>query len=148
MTELTTTANPTTASDSCPTVLVVDDDPGIVTTLRDILHAWGYEVDVARSGYEAVEHVRRSRPDCILMDIRMPGMDGVEAFRRIKRIAPDSPVIFVTAYADSDLVDDAFREGAVEVIPKPLDLKGLLRLLESVTVTSPTRITDDEESPR
>ena len=62
-------------------VLVVDDDEGMVATLEDILGAAGYDVDVAYSGWQAVERVRHQVPDCILMDVRMPGLNGVEAFR-------------------------------------------------------------------
>lgn len=110
-------------------LLVVDDNEGMVATLRDILGAAGYRIDVAFSGLEAVERVRACRPDGILMDIRMPGMNGVEAFREIKRLSPESFVIFMTAYAASALVEDAKREGAIEVIPKPLDLQHVMSLI-------------------
>ncbi len=110
-------------------LLVVDDDEGMVATLRDILGASGYGVDVAFSGREAVERVKTQTPDGILMDIRMPGMNGLEAFRKTKKLAPESFVIFMTAFSESGLVDDARREGALEVVPKPLDLSGLLELI-------------------
>ena len=111
-------------------MLVVDDDQGMVTTLRDILGLSGYEVDSASSGREAVEPVREGQPDCILMDIRMPDMHGIDAFREIKRLAPRSAVIFMTAYAASGLVEQARREGAVEVVSKPPDLERVLEDIE------------------
>ena len=112
-------------------ILVVDDDQSMVSTLRDILMATGHDVEVAYSGTEAIERVGEVLPDCILMDIRMPGPNGVEAFQEIKRISPHSFVIFMTAYSDSALVEKAHTEGAVEVLPKPLDLERLLRLIQS-----------------
>lgn len=119
-------------------LLVVDDDEGMAATLRDILGASGYGVEVANSGYEAVERIRDHKPDGILMDIRMPGMNGVETFRETKILAPESFVIFMTAFSESSLVDDARREGAVEVMPKPLDVDGLLRLIAR-TADAPPR---------
>ncbi len=111
-------------------LLVVDDDEGMVATLRDILGASGYGVDVAFSGRQAVERVKDRVPDGILMDIRMPEMNGVETFRRTRKLAPESFVIFMTAFSESALVETARREGALEVVPKPLDVPGLLRLIE------------------
>lgn len=93
-------------------VLVVDDDPGMVTTLRDILDATGYAVEIAHSGPEALQCVEAHQPDCILMDIRMPGMNGVDTYRELKHLTPDSFVIFMTAYANSALVEGARKEGA------------------------------------
>ena len=112
-------------------VLVVDDDQGMAKTLGDILGASGYEVEIAFSGQEALERVRRRPPDGILMDIRMPDRNGVEVFRQLKRLAPDSFVIFMTAYSASGLVEEAWTEGAVEVLAKPLDLARTLRLIEA-----------------
>lgn len=125
-------------------VLVVDDDQSMVATLRDILQATGHEVDVAYSGTEAIEVVGELRPDCILMDIRMPGPNGVEAFREIRRLSPQSFVIFMTAYSDSSLVDEARSEGAVEVLPKPLDLELLLRLIKSTAERTALLVVDDD----
>ena len=125
-------------------VLVVDDDEGMVSTLQDILSTAGYAVDAARSGPEAVECVRRQRPDCILMDVRMPGLNGVEAIREIKRLAPASSVIFMTAYASSSLVEEAWQEGAVEVIPKPLDLEKVLHLIDVNSRRTSVLVVDDD----
>ena len=127
-------------------VLVVDDDQSMVATLRDILMATGHEVDVAYSGTEAIEVVGELRPDCILMDIRMPGPNGVESFREIKRLSPESFVIFMTAYSDSALVDEARTEGAVEILPKPLDLEVLLGLIRSTAERTAILVVDDDVS--
>lgn len=125
-------------------ILVVDDDQSMVSTLRDILVASGHEVEVAYSGTEAIERVDDLVPDCVLMDIRMPGPNGVEAFREIKRISPHSFVIFMTAYSSSSLVDEAHAEGAVDVLPKPLDLERLLRLIETTAERTAILVVDDD----
>ncbi len=127
-------------------VLVVDDDAGMVATLHDILGAAGYSVDVAHSGPEAIERVRRKAPDCILMDVRMPGLNGVEAFREIKRLSPESFVIFMTAYAASTLVEDARLEGAVEIVHKPLDLERVLYLIDNSAQRTPVLVVDDDSA--
>lgn len=125
-------------------VLVVDDDSGMAATLADILAATGYEVETASSGIVALEKVRLHPPDCVLMDIRMPELDGVETFRRLKMLAPESFVIFMTAYSESKLVAEARAEGAVEVLPKPLDLEHLLRLIPETAARIPVLVVDDD----
>ncbi len=126
-------------------VLVVDDDASMVSTLGDVLEASGYEVVTAHSGQDAVDQAAATRPDCILMDIRMPDFDGVEAYRRIKRLSPASLVIFMTAYSSSSLVVEARREGATEILAKPLDLSRLLALIENAARRSSVLVVDDDE---
>ena len=127
-------------------VLVVDDDPSMVETLRDILEASGFWVDAAYSGPEAIKRVQQAPPACVLMDIRMPGLNGVSTFREIKRKAPNCNVIFMTAYAASELVDQAHQEGAVEVLPKPLDLERMIHLISETTTTVPILVVGDEQT--
>lgn len=129
-------------------ILVVDDDRSMVSTLCDILSATGYEVEAAYSGEQALECARQSAPDCILMDIRMPGANGVETFREIKQISPRSFVIFMTAYSSSSLVEEAEREGAVDVLPKPLDLERLLGLITTTAERLPILVVDDDAAFR
>lgn len=112
------------------TVLLVDDEEGMVRTLRDILLGHDFDVTVARNGAEAVDLAEEYRPDFIVMDIRMPGISGLEAYRRIKHFAPATPVAFMTAYSDSMLIAQALEEGALRVFTKPLDLDELLRTIE------------------
>ncbi len=134
------------AEDSKLRILVVDDDQAMVSTLRDILLATGHDVDVPHSGTEGMDLVGEPRPDGILMDIRMPGPNGVEAFREIKRLSPQSFVIFMTAYSDSSLVEEAEAEGAVEVLPKPLDLERLLRLIAATAERTAILVVDDDRA--
>ena len=83
-------------------ILVVDDQEGMRLTLGGILKRHGYQVTTLENGYRAVEEVRNTRFDMIFMDIKMPGIDGVETFVRIKEIRPDVNVIMMTAFAVED----------------------------------------------
>ena len=114
---------------SPPTVLVVDDDEGAIETLTDILSAKQYQVETARSGEEAISRAGTTPFDAILMDIVMPGINGVEALRSIKAVAPGTNVIMMTAYTRHELVEQAKKAKAVAVLPKPLDMDWLLALL-------------------
>ncbi|MBI2467532.1 MAG: response regulator [Candidatus Rokubacteria bacterium] len=118
---------------SPPSVLVVDDDVGTVETLADILGTRAYRVTPAYSGEEAVARARAARYDAIVMDIRMPGLDGVEALREIRRGAPATRVIMMTAFTRSELIEAAKAATAVAVLPKPLDVDRLLGLLAEIT---------------
>ena len=124
-------------------VLIVDDDKGMVSTLSDILGACDYQVAVASSGHEAIDRARADTPHVVVMDIRMPGLNGVDTFRELKRLAPDSYVVFMTAYATSELVEEARREGAVEVLPKPIDMERLLDLIGEIVSRIPVLILDE-----
>ena len=111
-------------------LLIVDDDRFIVRTLTDILRLKGYQAEGAYSGEEALTAVERWPYDAVLMDIRMPGLSGVEAFRVIRRCSPRTRVILMTAYADSGLAAAAEQGGVVRVLSKPVDLGEVLALLE------------------
>jgi DNA-binding NtrC family response regulator len=115
-----------------PSILIVDDDVGMVETLGDILSARDYDVVKADSGEAAIEHVRRATFDVVLMDIKMPGLNGVEALQVMRRITPALKVIMMTAFTRDELVDQAHRATAVAVVPKPLDLDRLLAVVDDV----------------
>lgn len=110
-------------------LLVCDDDLGMRETLFDILSDAGFEVRLAQDGRDAVSQVQDHRPNVVLMDIKMPVMNGVEAFKAIKARQPDLPVIMMTAYALDEMITEAISQGATEIVPKPLDLARLLELV-------------------
>src|SRR3990167_2518865 len=93
-------------------ILIVDDSKEFCTSLADILEAKGYEVESENSGEAAIAKVKEKSFDVILMDIKMPVMNGVEAFKKIKKISPRTAVIMVTAYSLENLINEALREGA------------------------------------
>ena len=113
-------------------VLIVDDDSGMAETLADILSVFGYAVTTASSAVTAVRVVTQTRPDLVLMDVRMPGLSGVEALKTMKALAPQLAVIMMTAFARDDLAEEARRAAALAVLPKPLDMERLLALLTQV----------------
>lgn len=110
-------------------VLVVDDDPGIGETMSDILTLEGYEVDVANCGERAVALCAQNHYAFALLDIRMPGMNGVETLREIRRIDGSVRVIMITGYECGELAQQAMLEGAEAVFRKPLDVAAFLPLL-------------------
>jgi two-component system response regulator AtoC len=110
-------------------VLVVDDEPAAVELLVEFLSTKGYEVLTATNGEEAVRRVKEDRPHLVLLDVRMPKMDGMEALRRIREIDPEMGVIMVTAVNEEEVGRKALEQGAFDYIVKPLDLKYLERSL-------------------
>ncbi|MEX0702981.1 MAG: response regulator [Planctomycetales bacterium] len=127
-------------------LLIVDDEPGMLRTLKRIMAVKGFDVDTAASGEEAVERAAAWRPDCALMDIRMPGMNGIEAYRQIRQRSPRTLVIFMTAYAGSALVDEALAQGGLGVFPKPLDIDMLCERIAAAAAERPLLIVDDDHA--
>jgi DNA-binding NtrC family response regulator len=126
------------------TVLVVDDDRRMVKTICDILKAKGFAAAPAFTGEEAVEMVRAERPDCVLMDFKMPGINGIEALRMMKEIAPDLPVVLMSAYATGDQAEEAKREGAYSVLTKPIDIQQVLSFLSLFRKEESILVVDDD----
>jgi len=112
-------------------ILVVDDDPGMIETLGDILEMRGYRVAAASDGSQAIDLAGEKSFDLTLMDIKMPGINGVETLKELKKIAPAMKFIMMTAYAYEHLIQEALAEGALAVLRKPLDINELLNLIET-----------------
>jgi len=110
-------------------ILVVDDEKNMRVTLADILREQGHEVETADCGEAAVRLCHDRHFDVILMDVRMPGIDGVEAFRRIRRRDDRVRVIMLSAYSVAGLEKEALEEGAVAFLRKPIDLDQVTRLI-------------------
>jgi DNA-binding NtrC family response regulator len=112
------------------TILVVDDDRQMVKTLSAVLKLHGWTPFEAYNGQEAIEAVG-SRPfTAVLMDVMMPGINGVDAFSEIRRARPGTPVILMTAYAAHDLLQRAESEGVLTILPKPISWPTLMGLLD------------------
>jgi DNA-binding NtrC family response regulator len=112
-------------------ILIVDDE----TIVRESLGSWfreeGYEVDTALSAREALEKLTANNWDIFLLDIRMPGMDGLELQRKIKDSHPDSTIIIMTAYASVETAVEAMKQGAYDYIVKPFDPDDLEHLVRN-----------------
>ena len=128
-------------------ILVVDDNKEFCQNMADILELKDYEVVTAYDGFEALELVKQNGFGLVLMDVKMPVMNGVETFKKVKEVAPDTSVIMVTAYAVEDLIREALREGAFGSLKKPLDFDQLFGLIERASPNGKLiLVADDDEN--
>ncbi len=111
-------------------ILVVDDDLGMRTALDEALRRKGYSVSLASSGSEALDMFSGSRHRLVISDMKMPGMDGVEVLRGVKKIEPTTPVLLITAFGTVSKAVEAVKEGALDFIQKPFTLESLEGLVE------------------
>ncbi len=103
-------------------VLIVDDEPSICWSFREFLSDDGHDVSVASSAEEALEIIQRVTPDAVVLDVRLPGMDGLTALSHLREAAGDVPIIVITAFGDLQTAVRTVQEGAFEYLPKPFDL--------------------------
>lgn len=111
-------------------ILIVDDDPGHRSMLETLLGGWEYDISSAGDGAEAVEKVAQGPYDAILMDVRMAGMDGLTALKKIMELNSAIPVVIMTAYGSVDTAVQALKSGAFDYLLKPLDFELLRHTLE------------------
>jgi len=109
---------------------IIDDEPVIHDVLAQLLTSEGYEVEISSSGEEALEKFPSQSFDVILLDLLMPGLDGIETLRRIKRIDPAAAVIIITAYGSVESAISAMKIGALDYVQKPFKHDDLLVVLE------------------
>lgn len=124
-------------------ILVVDDLKGSRLTLGGILEDEGHNVVLAENGYQAIEAARQISFDLVFMDIKMPGINGVQTFREVKKINPRAAVIMMTAYSVEDLVREALEEGAYAVVYKPFDIEHIVSIIESALHKTLILVVDD-----
>ena len=125
-------------------ILIVDDDRRMAKTLGDILKVKDYQADCAHSGAEAIELMQTETYDCVFTDIKMPGLNGIELQRVIKRDHSEMPVVLMTAYATDALVNQGLEEGAIAALTKPLDINMLLGFIDSLRMDRKVVIIDDD----
>jgi nitrogen regulation protein NR(I) len=110
-------------------ILIVDDDPQLRQSFEKLLTAEGHTVKTAASGEAAIAMVQVEAPDLVIMDVRMPGMSGLEAFKAMHEIEPKLPVIIMTAYGTTETAIEATKLGAFEYVLKPFEIPDILALI-------------------
>jgi len=113
-------------------VLIVDDEPEIRSMLHEFFEDKGYRVLMAGNGEQALLAVKEEAPGLVLLDIRMPNMDGVETLRLIKEMRPETVVVMISAYATIETAKQTLKLGAYDYIAKPFDLQHLERIVEMI----------------
>jgi len=125
-------------------ILIVDDDFMMAKTLCDIMKAKGYEAEMANSAKEALKKLEDRTFDCILSDIKMPDINGLEFYRIVQQKFAPIPVILMSAYSSDNLVDDALKEGVISVLTKPLDINLILNFISILQKEKTVTIIDDD----
>jgi two-component system response regulator HydG len=125
-------------------ILVVDDDVDTCRNLSDILTDLGYHVDTAPDGPTALEMVRRRGYDIALLDLKMPGMDGLTLYREMRKVRAETVAIVVTAFASKTTAEEAHAAGAWQVLAKPVDFPRLLGLVDQALDQPLVMVVDDD----
>jgi two-component system nitrogen regulation response regulator NtrX len=112
-------------------VLVIDDEEAIRKSLRMVLEYEGYEFLEAASGPEGLETLRRENPDALLLDIKMPGMDGMEVLQAARTRDAHTPILMISGHGDIPTAVDALRKGAYDFLEKPLETERVLAALRN-----------------
>jgi FixJ family two-component response regulator len=124
------------ANEVIPIVAAVDDDFRVRESIKSLLESAGYAPLVFSSAEEFLQSGALARAMCVITDVRMPGMDGIELQRRIRLEHPALPVILISAHHNAEILQTAIDEGAVDVLYKPFDATELLKLIRSALINS------------
>jgi two-component system, response regulator, stage 0 sporulation protein F len=117
-------------------ILVVDDQFGIRILLNEVLQKEGYDTYQAANGLQALEVLNDHVPDLVLLDMKIPGMDGIEILKRMKVLRPDIKVIIMTAYGELDMIQEAMDLGAITHFAKPFDIDDIRKAVAKHLKTS------------
>jgi len=126
-------------------ILIVDDNERFCQNVKDILELKNFTVSTAHDGHQALKMAEQKYFDLVLMDVKMPVMNGVETLKKMKAIFPDIAVIMITAYSVDDLIRESLREGAFGVLSKPLDFEKLFKLIEEATTNGGLILVADDD---
>ncbi len=110
-------------------ILIIEDEESMREALRDWLTEGGYKVETAKDGEEGLEIISGHNISLVLLDLRLPGKDGISVLKEAKTIRPHLKVIIITAYPSPQTKAAALKEGAVDYVPKPFDLNDLEKLI-------------------
>lgn len=131
-------------------ILIVEDEFSIRESLQSWLGDLGYQVEVAREGEEALKRIAEKDFDVLILDLRLPGKDGLQVLKEARAKKPKLPGIIITAYPTVEKAVEAMKGGAVDFLPKPIDLSYLEKLVQEKTEATlmPILVVDDEASMR
>jgi len=122
------------------TVLVVDDDSSIRRLFQRLFESQPHELRTAESGEAAAALAQSQHFDLVFLDVRMPGIDGLETFRLIRQAQPGTIVVLMTGYAEEERIEQALREGALTWLKKPFDVSRIIGLVDRVSSKAPEQV--------
>ena len=125
-------------------ILVIDDEPAIRDSLRMILEYEDYQFTGAASGQEGLAIVQRDRPDLVLLDIKMPGMDGMEVLRKLRAMDDTLPIVMISGHGTTATAVEAIRSGATDFLDKPLSSERVIVTLQNALQQSELRTENRE----
>jgi len=128
-------AGPESDHDRRLKILVVDDEPGIIEVARLYLESEGYDVVTADSGVSLLSVIGEAEPNIVLLDIRMPDIDGLQCLRQIRSEYPDTEVIMMSGFATRQMAQKALELGAFDYLGKPLSFSHLIQVIEQIRIT-------------
>lgn len=111
-------------------LLIVDDQFGIRILLNEIFQKEGYDTFQAANGVQALNLVENERPDLVILDMKIPGMDGLEILKRVKKMDQTIKVIIMTAYGELDMIQEAIENGAITHFSKPFDIDEIIEAVK------------------
>jgi len=125
-------------------ILIADDEEGLRLSMAGIMEFEGHDVVTASDGREAIEQVRKGSFDIAFLDIRMPGINGVDTFREVKKLSPETVVVMMTGYAVNELVREALEEGAYACIHKPFDMERIIEIIQNAEHRTSVLVVDND----
>lgn len=111
-------------------ILIVDDNEKLCENLCDILELKGYDAHKAYDGYHAIESINNTDFSIVIMDIKMPGINGLDTLRILKQLTPNTIFIMITAFADDIFYKEKFKDDDIKIVQKPIDMDKLLFLID------------------
>ena len=121
-------------------ILVVDDEQSICMLLHDVLVRFGHHVETLQDARAAMELAAQRKFDLVFLDIRMPGMNGLDALKGLKELCPDATFVMITGFAHTDVVEDCMRNGASACLGKPFSIAQVMKLVEELRAGSPAGV--------
>ena len=119
-------------------ITVVDDDPSVRKALSRLIKTAGYDAETYGSAEDFLDSSALDGSDCLILDVHLPGMSGLELQAELSRSRHRCPIVFISAFSDENARIEAVRNGAIEFLPKPLDSEHLLNIIDQAVGASPS----------